>query len=183
MTVSWNTYSQLPHPTVCFGRSPKHLSRCVSSNVSITCPTSTTYSNDVSIAGLEADTLYYYLPQHSNATTPYTFKTSRQAGDQTPYTVAVAIDMGLMGAMGLTTSVGKGAHNPLGPNDNNTIQSLLAQEVNTDFLWHRDNGGTTDSVHTITYNVGICMPGQTNFTGFRNHFRMPSAQSGGVENF
>jgi hypothetical protein len=94
-------------------------------------------NNHVSIAGLEADTLYYYLPQHSNATTPYTFKTSRQAGDQTPYTVAVAIDMGLMGAMGLTTSVGQGAHNPLGANDNNTIQSLLAQGVNTDFLWHR----------------------------------------------
>ncbi|GIC84690.1 purple acid phosphatase family protein [Aspergillus udagawae] len=244
MTVSWNTYSQLPHPTVCFGRSPKHLNRCVSSNVSVTYPTSTTYNNHVSIAGLEADTLYYYLPQHSNETTPYTFKTSRQAGDQTPYTVAVAIDMGLMGTMGLTTSVGKGAHNPLGPNDNNTIQSLLAQGVNTDFLWHPgdiayadywlkeeiqgflpnttvadgtkvyesllnqyydelsvitahkpymvgpgnheancDNGGTTDSAHNITYNVGICMPGQTNFTGFRNHFRMPSSQSGGVENF
>lgn len=30
---------------------------------------------------------------------------------------------GLMGAMGLTTSVGKGAHNPFGPNDNNTLQS------------------------------------------------------------
>src|ERR1051326_5078173 len=27
------------------------------------------------------------------------------------------------------------------------------------------------------------MPGQTNFTGFRNHFPMPSHQSGGVENF
>lgn len=46
-----------------------------------------------------------------------------------------------------------------------------------------DNGGTTDSAHHISYNVSICMPGQTNFTGFRNHFRMPSAQSGGVGNF
>lgn len=27
------------------------------------------------------------------------------------------------------------------------------------------------------------MPGQTNFTGYRNHFRMPSRQSGGVGNF
>ena len=27
------------------------------------------------------------------------------------------------------------------------------------------------------------MPGQTNFTGYRNHFRMPSPQSGGVGNF
>ena len=46
-----------------------------------------------------------------------------------------------------------------------------------------DNGGTTDTAHNITYNVSICMPGQTNFTGYRNHFRMPSAESGGTGNF
>ena len=46
-----------------------------------------------------------------------------------------------------------------------------------------DNGGTTDKIKNITYDSSICMPGQTNFTGFRNHFRMPSAESGGVENF
>ncbi|KAK3661287.1 hypothetical protein LTR56_000410 [Elasticomyces elasticus] len=46
-----------------------------------------------------------------------------------------------------------------------------------------DNGGTTDHVHNISYTVDICMPGQTNFTGYRNHFRMPSAESSGLENF
>lgn len=46
-----------------------------------------------------------------------------------------------------------------------------------------DNGGYTDDVHHIHYNVSICMPGQTNFTGYRNHFRMPSEESGGLENF
>lgn len=46
-----------------------------------------------------------------------------------------------------------------------------------------DNGGTTDKAHNITYTYSICMAGQTNFTGFRNHFRMPSAESGGLENF
>lgn len=40
-----------------------------------------------------------------------------------------------------------------------------------------DNGGTGG------YTASICVPGQTNFTGYRNHFRMPSAESGGVENF
>ena len=40
-----------------------------------------------------------------------------------------------------------------------------------------DNGGTG------AYTASICMPGQTNFTGYRNHFRMPSSESGGVENF
>ncbi|KAK7214902.1 hypothetical protein V2G26_002905 [Clonostachys chloroleuca] len=46
-----------------------------------------------------------------------------------------------------------------------------------------DNGGTTDKTHNITYDVSICMPGQTNFTGYKNHFRMPSDASGGTGNF
>ena len=40
-----------------------------------------------------------------------------------------------------------------------------------------DNGGTG------SYTTSVCMPGQMNFTGFRNHFRMPSDESGGLENF
>lgn len=40
-----------------------------------------------------------------------------------------------------------------------------------------DNGGYKQ------FNISICMTGQTNFTGFRNHFRMPSSESGGLENF
>jgi 3',5'-cyclic AMP phosphodiesterase CpdA len=46
-----------------------------------------------------------------------------------------------------------------------------------------DNGGTSDKASNITYTDSICMPGQTNFTGYRNHFRMPSAESSGLGNF
>ncbi|KAK9482477.1 Metallo-dependent phosphatase-like protein [Lipomyces starkeyi] len=46
-----------------------------------------------------------------------------------------------------------------------------------------DNGGTTDPTNNVTYNASICTPGQTNFTGFRNHYRMPSDESGGTGNF
>lgn len=46
-----------------------------------------------------------------------------------------------------------------------------------------DNGGYTDKNHNISYDASICMPGQTNFTGYRNHFRMPSVESGGTGNF
>jgi len=31
--------------------------------------------------------------------------------------------------------------------------------------------------------MSICMPGQTNFTGYRNHFRMLSNESGGTGDF
>lgn len=45
------------------------------------------------------------------------------------------------------------------------------------------NGAVTDSTKNISYNTSICMPGQTNFTGFINHFRMPSQESNGTGNF
>jgi acid phosphatase type 7 len=32
-------------------------------------------------------------------------------------------------------------------------------------------------------NLGICLPGQLNFTGYRSHWNMPSGPSGGVGNF
>lgn len=45
-----------------------------------------------------------------------------------------------------------------------------------------DNGGTKDKANHITYTESICMPGQTNFTGYINHFNMPSQESGGKTN-
>jgi hypothetical protein len=46
-----------------------------------------------------------------------------------------------------------------------------------------DAGSTPDPSNNITYDGSICMPGQTNFTGYINHFRMPSSESGGTGNF
>lgn len=56
--------------------------------------------------------------------------TAREPGDDAPFSVAVVIDLGLMGRDGLSTAVGplggsKAAQNPLGPRDLNTIQNLL----------------------------------------------------------
>ncbi|KAG5357161.1 Acid phosphatase type 7 [Yarrowia sp. C11] len=43
-----------------------------------------------------------------------------------------------------------------------------------------NNGGTSDKKNNITYTADMCFEGQTNFTGLRNHFRMPAEESGGV---
>lgn len=134
MMVSWNIYSQLAKPTVRYGRKPNHLDQ---EEVSVTYETSLTYNNDVPLLDLEPGTVYYYLLQHSNATKPYSSMSSRRRGDQTPYPVAVAIDMGVMGPESLTTHVGKWADHPLRPGDNDTMQSLQTQGANTDVLWHR----------------------------------------------
>jgi hypothetical protein len=138
MHVSWNTYDQLSNPTVYYGLSPSLLLLSASSNVSVTYRTSTTYNNHVKIDGLLPDTTYYYQPANSNASTPYSFRTSRPAGDQTPFNVALAIDMGTMGPDGLTTYVGTGASHPLAPGERNTIQALSDAEPTYDFLWHRE---------------------------------------------
>jgi hypothetical protein len=143
MMVSWNTFTQLDNPTVYYGRSPYALKQRASSNVSVTYNTSLTYNNHVKLTGLEPDTVYYYLPsdllKDNSTTPPYMFRTSRPAGDGTPYSIAVVIDMGTMGPMGLTTSAGTGVspNNILGPNDNNTIQSVTAVLDEFEFLLHR----------------------------------------------
>jgi acid phosphatase type 7 len=244
MHVSWNTYSPLSKPIVRYGTNPYALNMEASSNVSVTYQTSTTYNNHVKITGLKPDTLYYYQPIHDNSTTPYTFKTSKAAGDGSSMTVAVVVDLGTMGADGLTTHIGVGAANPLKPGVVNTIQALGNAKSSYDFVWHPgdiayadywlkeeiqkflpnttlaggaavyerilnefydqmtvvtserpymtgpgnyeancDNGGTTDPSTNTNYTVSICMPGQTNFTGYINHFRMPSDHSGGTGNF
>ncbi|OAA63085.1 metallophosphoesterase [Cordyceps fumosorosea ARSEF 2679] len=248
MMVSWNTFEHVAGPSVRWGLSRDNLDNTASSETSVTYPTSTTYNNHVLVAGLQPDTTYYYLPSPlpQGNHEPYSFKTARPAGDAQPFSVAVVIDLGTMGRLGLTDHAGKGARpeNVLKPGEKNTIDSLASTAGGWDFMLHPgdiayadywlkeeiagflpntsiadghivyeailndfydemavvteskpymvgpgnheancDNGGTTDKARNITYDVSICSPGQTNFTGFKNHFRMPSDVSGGTGNF
>ena len=144
MYVSWNTFMKVNNPTVKYGLTASALNESASSNVSVTYPTSLTYNNHVKITGLQPDTTYYYAPagllKDNTTSLPYKFRTSRPAGDGTPYSVAVVVDMGTMGPQGLTTSAGKGvaSTNVLTPQDENTIQSLTSVLDSYEFLWHRE---------------------------------------------
>lgn len=137
MHVSWNTFSHIEQPRVHFGECIDHLDQQASSNISVTYRTSTTYNNHVKLSGLKPNTKYYYQPECSNSTTPFTFVTSRAAGDHTPFTAAVVVDMGTMGSLGLSTSAGIGGAVPLKPGENNTIESIESMRHGFDFLWHR----------------------------------------------
>jgi hypothetical protein len=134
MSVSWNTNQQLNRPTVNFGKSNWRLQRTASSETSITYPTSSTWNNHVTLTGLEPDTKYYYHPQCGNET--YSFTTARMTGCSEPYKFAMVGDMGTMGKDGLSTTVGKGAANPLAPGDKTTIDSLNSLKSEFDFVWH-----------------------------------------------
>ncbi|KAI6133822.1 Metallo-dependent phosphatase-like protein [Pisolithus croceorrhizus] len=259
-SVPCNPYEPLQHrlayagpngmTEVYYGTSPFDVSS-VATGYSVTYPTSRVYDNHVKITGLKPNTKYCDHGCAYRATD--TFVTAREAGDETPFSVAVVVDLGLMGRDGLSTSVGplggsSAAANPLGPRDLNTIQGLLQNKDTYEFIAHYgdiayadyfikeswqgyfgnnslipnvtsvmegynslleqyydqmtpltsskaymvgpgnheancDNGGTTDVVHNITYTTSICTTGQTNFTGYINHFRMPSDESGGDGNF
>jgi hypothetical protein len=143
MTVSWNTFTKIARPTVLYGFSPYAMVFVATSAVSVTYNTSLTYNNHVKITGLLPDTTYYYLPTtlmkgEGSTPPPYRFKTSKRAGDMTPYSIAVVVDMGTMGPEGLYTSAGKGVspNNILAPGEINTIQSLTAAVDQFEFLWH-----------------------------------------------
>jgi hypothetical protein len=57
----------------------------------------------------------------------YQFRTSREAGDHTPYSAAVVIDMGLMGPEGLVVP----------KNETTTIESLHAHKNDWEMFLHR----------------------------------------------
>jgi acid phosphatase type 7 len=141
--MKWNTFEHVGNPTVVYGLTPFTMFNFASSKVSVTYNTSLTYNNHVKITGLKPDTKYYYLPTtlmlKDLKTGPFSFKTSKVAGDQTPYSIAVVVDMGTMGPEGLYTSAGTGVspNNILKPGEVNTIQSLGSSVDQFDFLWHR----------------------------------------------
>jgi len=134
MAVSWNTKQKLDKPNVYFGRDARNLNGEASSDISITYPSSSTWNNHVTITGLETDTTYYYKPECGSQVNSFT--TSSHRGRCDPFKFAMVGDMGTFGPDGLSTTVGKGAANPLGPNDTTTIQSLQALKSDYEFIWH-----------------------------------------------
>jgi len=133
MSVSWNTKQILSNPTVYWG-TDSDLDHSDSSDISITYPSSSTYNNHVTITGLQPDTTYHYMPQCGNRV--YNFKTARSPGKGDEFKFAMVGDMGTMGPDGLSTTVGKGAANPLKPGEKTSIDSLHSLKTSFDFVWH-----------------------------------------------
>lgn len=133
MSVSWNTNSKLDTPSVAFGKT-MDLGGIATSDQSVTYPTSSTYNNHVTITGLKPNTRYHYQPYCSDRI--YSFTTARTAGDGHDFKFAMVGDMGTMGPDGLSTTVGKGAANPLAPGDKTSIDSLHELKESFDFVFH-----------------------------------------------
>lgn len=243
MAVSWNTYEQLMNPTVYYGLTPDNLNLNTSSGISQTYTTSTTYSNHVKLSNLKPGTTYYYKVSYSdNQIPPFSFTTPPD-DDSFSFKFAIAVDMGTMGSLGLSTKTGYGGNGALLPGEKTTVEALSDNVNDLEFIWHPgdiayadywlkeqiqgylspvpidqgykvyesilnefynqisnissyvpymvgpgnheancDDGKVKDKKNGVKYKVDICMPGQTNFTGYQSHWRMPNDESGGRSN-
>jgi acid phosphatase type 7 len=143
MMVSWNTYNHIAKPTVKYGFTPNNLEFEAFSTVSVTYDTSLTYNNHVKLTDLLPYTTYWYMPTSMMAsdenTAPFSFRTSRLAGDSRPYSIALVVDMGTFGPEGLSTTAAMGVspNNILKPGEANTIQSITSVLDDIEFLLHR----------------------------------------------
>ena len=103
MSIGWNTYQQLTQPCVQYGTSASSLTSKACSTNSVTYGTSRTWSNAVTITGLQPATTYYYQIVSTNSTVDH-FLSPRTAGDTTPFNMDVVVDLGVYGADGFTTT-------------------------------------------------------------------------------
>ncbi len=141
MAVSWSTPQMTSKPQIKYGTSSDSLDQTAESCVSTTYPTSSMYANHVVLSGLQPDTTYYYRVNNGKKgkkgkNPTMSFKTCKVAGDMTPYSIGTVVDLGTMGPLGLSETVGKGAANPLAPGEINTIQRLIKQLDEFEFIAH-----------------------------------------------
>lgn len=101
VAIGWNTYQKLNQSCVQYGLSEDDLSLKRCSSASATYHTSRTYSNAVTLNGLSPATTYYYQIVSSNSSVQQFFS-PREAGDDTAFTMAVVIDLGVYGQDGYT---------------------------------------------------------------------------------
>jgi hypothetical protein len=139
IAVGWNTYTELSSSCVQYGLSAQDLQWQECTNSSVTYPTSRTWSNVVSLGNLQSGTTYFYKIVSTNSTVGQ-FLSPRDAGDDTPFALAVVIDMGVYGIDGLAppdSNSKKDSIPNIQPELNHTTIWQLAQSVNDyEFVVH-----------------------------------------------
>jgi acid phosphatase type 7 len=135
VSVGWNTYEHLSQPCVNYGTSATVLNSRVCSSSSVTYPTSRTWSNAVSLTNLTSATTYYYQIVSTNSSVQQFFS-PRTAGDKTPFTIDVVVDLGVYGADGFTTTK-RDIIPSVVPSLNHTTIGALTNTVNDyEFVLH-----------------------------------------------
>ena len=104
VSLGWNTYVAQPQSCVIYGLSPNSLrSKACSDSPPSTYQTSRTFSQSVLLSNLLPATHYYYKIISTNSSIE-SFFSPRPAGDQTPFSFDVVVDLGVYGENGFTVS-------------------------------------------------------------------------------
>lgn len=122
-----------------YGTSSSALTSEACSVSSATYPTSRTYSNSVTLTGLQPATTYYYKIVSTNSTVEH-FVSPRIAGDKSPFAISVVIDLGVYGADGFTIQMDQTKRDTIpsiDPSLNHTTISRLATNIDDyEFVLH-----------------------------------------------
>lgn len=135
MSIGWNTFKKLEKSCVSYGLSSTQLLLDACSTSSVTYPSSRTWSNAVTITGLEPSTVYYYKINSTNSTVEH-FLSPRSVGQATPFNMSVVIDLGVYGENGYTTTK-RDAIPQIQPELNHSTIGALARTVDQyEFVLH-----------------------------------------------
>ncbi|ANB11426.1 hypothetical protein AWJ20_4236 [Sugiyamaella lignohabitans] len=164
MSISWNTLRDIRRPRVYYGLSEDSLDR-VEYGMSSTYSTSWTYSNHVTLKGLEPNTTYYYKVSYSEQepairsfTTPPVVGKDELDHEFKPFTFASVADLGHVGTQGLglypstSEDMDFGIRNVLEkhgifskPPVKSTFESLVEHVDEYDFVWHNGDIAYADN--------------------------------------
>lgn len=199
MAVSYSTafpYVAPDAPSVAYGESESMLN--LNATTFTTSTYGTLYFHTVLIESLAPNTRYFYRVYLSDTTS--SFVTARAAGDETPFTVLVVGDLGLANSANTIKQM------QLSQADIDFNIHLGDLSYADDFYLRSNNtyegswDAWQDEMEPITANAAymtlpgnhevtctevtpfLCPHSQRNFTAYRHRFRMPSLESGGVEN-
>jgi acid phosphatase type 7 len=156
ISVGWNTYEQLSQSCVQYGTSSDDLSLEACSSSSETYPTSRTYSNAVTLTDLTPATTYYYKIVSTNSSIEH-FVSPRVAGDKTPFTMSIVIDLGVYGADGYTIEMDQTKRDTIPSIDpalNHTTIDRLADNINNyELVVHPGDLGYADDWYLTPANL------------------------------
>lgn len=122
------------------------------SNSSITYPSSRTWSNVVTLTGLDSATVYYYKIVSTNSSLDH-FLSPRAAGDKTPFNFDVVIDLGVYGKDGYTTTKRDTIPMVQPELNHTTIGSMARQVDNYELVVHPGDFAYADDWYLTASNL------------------------------
>jgi len=157
MNVGWSTFEKPGNACVSYGTN-ESVNKTICANGSTTYETSRLWFSHVELTDLAPGTKYYYKVHSSNSSVPiYSFVSGLKVGDKSPFSFAIAADMGLHGPDGYEIQMPQQYGNEthlMDPNDYHISAerlSIMADHDNIHLVVHPGDFAYADDA-TSNYN-------------------------------